>query len=73
MHRGMQPDSFTETTAILDQAAALAENSAIQQEITLHSHRQFVLQVCSAPLPPNQNIAPLRLMLCALRAEQQME
>ena len=45
--QGLQLDSFSETTAILGQAAALAENSAIQQEITLHSHRQFILQVCT--------------------------
>ncbi|KAK9842887.1 hypothetical protein WJX74_003934 [Apatococcus lobatus] len=43
----MQPDSFSETTAILEQAAALAENSSLQQEITLSSHRKFILQVCS--------------------------
>ena len=48
MRRGMQPDSVADINAILQQAAALAENSAIQQEITLHSHRQFILQVCAA-------------------------
>lgn len=45
---GLRPDRVSETMGLLRQAAALAENSAIQQEIILHSHRQFALQVSSS-------------------------
>lgn len=45
MQRGMRPESFSETSVFLEQAAALAENCAIQQEITLHCHHRFKLQV----------------------------
>lgn len=45
MREGMRPDRYSETAAILRQAAALAENSAVQQEIVLHSIRRFSLQV----------------------------
>ena len=47
MQHGMLPDRVFETNAILQQAAALAENSAIQHEIMLHSQRRFTLQACS--------------------------
>ena len=45
IHDGMRPDRFSETSAILQQTAALAENSALQQEIVLQSIRQFSLMV----------------------------
>ena len=45
MRQGMQPDKFSDTDGFLEQAAALAENCAIQQEISLHSQHRFLLQV----------------------------
>ena len=45
MQRGMRPDMFSETSVFLEQAAALAENCVIQQEITLNCHHRFLLQV----------------------------
>ncbi len=45
MAEGMRPDRYSETSAILRQTAALAENSAMQQEIMLQSIRQFSLMV----------------------------
>ena len=45
MRQGMNLGRVSENTAILEVAAALAENSAIQQEIALNSHRQFHLEV----------------------------
>ncbi|KAK9843010.1 hypothetical protein WJX74_005607 [Apatococcus lobatus] len=47
MQRGMRPDRFSETSVFLEQAAALAENCVIQQEITIHCHHRFLLQVCT--------------------------
>ncbi|KAK9865523.1 hypothetical protein WJX84_002504 [Apatococcus fuscideae] len=47
MQYGMRPDSYSETNTILQQAAALAENSALQQEITLQGQRRFMLEICS--------------------------
>ena len=38
---------FSQTVKLLDVAAELAANSALQTEIALHSHRRFNLQVCS--------------------------
>lgn len=45
LQQGIQAERTCNTYAILEQAAALAENTAIQQEIILHSQRQLVLQV----------------------------
>ncbi len=45
LRQGIRPDRASETFGILQQSAALAENSAVQQEIVLHSHRLFSLQV----------------------------
>ncbi|KAK9843325.1 hypothetical protein WJX74_010371 [Apatococcus lobatus] len=47
MQHGMQPDRVSETKAVLEQAVALAENSLIFHEITLHSQRRLLLQVLS--------------------------
>ena len=52
IQQGIQAERVSGTDAILEQAAALAENAAIQQEIELHSHRQLMLQV--------SNVEPLR-------------
>ena len=45
LQRGMEPDRVSETNAVLQLALALAENSAIQHEITMQSQRRFMLQV----------------------------
>ena len=45
MQQGMRMGNFSQNTSILDLAAALAENTAIQQEIILNSHRRFHLEV----------------------------
>lgn len=51
IQQGIQTERVSDTDAILEQAAALAENTALQQEIELHSQRQFMLQVSKvAPL-----------------------
>ena len=48
MAEGLRHDRYSENMAILQQTAALAENSAMQQEIMLHCTRQFS-QMVSQP------------------------
>lgn len=39
--------TFCQTVKVLDAAAELAANTALQTEIVLNSHRRFNLQVCT--------------------------
>ena len=76
MQRGMAPDMFSETSVLLEQAAALAENCVIQQEITLHCHPPILSTGDQAVIfdgQPNLGfVAHASLVLCfvsSLKAE----
>lgn len=45
MQQGMHMGNISQNTIVLELAAALDENTAIQQEIILNSHRRFHLEV----------------------------